>query len=134
MRLAEIGASQKKDMSKPGFFPSTTQKYRNVKTEIDGITFDSKREAERWCELKLLEKAGEIHSLKRQVSFLLIPDQKVNGKIVERAVRYYADFVYFTKDNLPVVEDVKSEATKTAVYKIKRKLMRWKFGIVIQEV
>ena len=54
-------------------------KYGNKKTVVDGITFDSRKEAKRYQELKLLEKAGEIKDLRRQVKYELIPSQKING-------------------------------------------------------
>ena len=101
-------------------------KYRNRKTVYDGITFDSQREANRYAELKLLERAGEISDLKLQVPFELIPKQPG-----ERAVKYIADFVY-TEDGQTVVEDVKGK--KTRDYIIKRKLMLWRHGITIKEV
>ena len=100
---------------------------------IDGITFDSAKEAQRWQELKLLERAGQIFELQRQVPFVLIPKQVRDGKVIERPVVYKADFVY-TENGEDVVEDVKSPATKTREYIIKRKLLLWQFGIRIREV
>ena len=103
-------------------------KYGNVKTTTsDGITHDSIREANRWCELKLLERAGVIEHLQRQVKYHLIPKQ--DG---EREVCYIADFVYHNaEDGKLVVEDVKGKRTKE--YIIKRKLMLWIHGIKIKE-
>ena len=112
----------------------SSSKFRNRKTEVDGIRFDSKHEAERWSELKILEKANQIRDLQRQVPFELIPAQKENGRVVERAVKYYADFVYFDHDGNLVVEDAKSPITKTDVYKLKRKMMKAFKGIEIKEV
>lgn len=114
----------------------TISKYGNRKVEIDGLRFDSKHEYYRWVELKYMERAGMIYGLSRQVPFVLIPKQKdENGKVIEREVRYIADFTYRNKiDNRLVVEDAKSEATKTDVYKIKKKLMLYRHGIRIQEV
>ena len=110
-------------------------KYRNQKTTLDGVTFDSRKEAERWAELKLLERAGEISFLQRQVNFTLIPKQTRDGKVIERPVTYKADFTYRDNESgLDVVEDVKSQATKTREYIIKRKLMLWEYGIEIKEV
>ena len=105
-------------------------KYGNIHTQTaDGIVHDSRKEARRWCELKLLEKAGKITDLDRQVKFELIPKQ--DG---ERACCYVADFVY-TEDGKKVVEDVKSEATrKKESYIIKRKLMLYIHGIRIREI
>lgn len=103
-------------------------KYNNTRTVVDGIKFDSKAEARRYKELKLLEQAGYITDLQRQVKYELIPKQ--DG---ERAVNYYADFVYTeTKTGLRVVEDVKGRRTRD--YIIKRKLMRQVHGIEIVEV
>ena len=101
-------------------------KYGNVKTTTsDGITHDSIKEANRWCELKLLERAGKIKHLQRQVKYHLIPKQ-----VGEREVCYIADFVYHENGKL-VVEDVKGKRTKD--YIIKRKLMLWIHGIKITE-
>lgn len=106
-------------------------KYGNRKITVDGIQFDSRKEAARWQELKLLERAGEIQNLQRQVPFTLIPKQVRDGKVVERPCVYKADFVY-TQDGAEVVEDTKGMRTKE--YIIKRKLMLWQFGIQIREV
>lgn len=105
-------------------------KYGNIKTTTsDGITHDSMKEANRWCELKLLERAGKIRLLQRQIKFELIPKQEG-----ERAVFYVADFTYIEDDKF-VVEDVKSPATrKKESYIIKRKLMLWVHGIKIKEI
>ena len=109
-------------------------KYLNQKITLDGISFDSKKEARRYAELLLMQKAGEIYDLQRQVPFVLIPAQKdETGRVIERAVVYRADFVY-TENGKTVVEDVKSEATKTREYVIKRKLMLYMCGIRIKEV
>ena len=97
------------------------------------MTFDSKKEFQRYHELKMLEKAGLINDLKRQVPFQLIPSQAENGRVVERAVKYIADFTYYENGEL-VVEDVKSPATRTDVYKIKRKLMLYVHGVHIREI
>ena len=125
-------------------------KYRNKKVNIDGIIFDSKKEGNRYRELKLLEKAGVIKDLKLQEKFVLIPTQfetiptgeyyKVGEKkgqpktkkvCVEKECSYVADFVY-EKDGEKVVEDTKGVRTKD--YIIKRKLMLHKHGIKIKEV
>ena len=96
-------------------------KFHAKKTIIDGIQYDSAFEANRHQELKLLERAGVISGLQRQVKFELIPKQKG-----ERACYYIADFVYFEGKQL-VVEDTKSKATMTPEYIIKRKLMKQKY-------
>lgn len=106
-------------------------KYYNQKITVDGITFDSKKEYRRYRELCLMERAGEIDNLERQVKFELIPTQKKNGKVVERACSYVADFVY-NENGEQVVEDTKG--IRTEAYKIKRKMMRWLYGIEIKEV
>lgn len=95
-------------------------------TASDGQKFDSVKEYHRWGCLKLLERAGKIKDLKRQVSYELIPKQAG-----ERACSYVADFVYLDADGNTVVEDCKG--FKTEGYKIKRKLMLWVYGIRIRE-
>ena len=107
-------------------------KYGSIKTQtIDGMVFDSRKEATRYGELKLMERAGLIKDLQTQVKFELIPKQ--DG---ERACAYVADFVYINcETGLKVVEDVKSKATKKKEsYIIKRKLMLYIHGIKIREV
>jgi hypothetical protein len=106
-------------------------KYGNRKVERDGIVFDSVKECQRYCELKLMQRAGVISDLKLQVPFELIPAQRIDGKVVERAVVYKADFVY-KQDGQTVVEDTKGVRTKE--YIIKRKLMLWIHSIRIREV
>lgn len=106
-------------------------KYHNQKTRTsDGVEHDSQKEARRWMELQLLQKAGLIGDLYRQVKFELIPKQ--DG---ERPCYYIADFVYHDlKSDKVVVEDVKSVATrKDKAYIIKRKLMLFLKGIKISE-
>ena len=105
-------------------------KYKSKRTVIDGITFDSKKEAERYCELKILEESGEIKNLELQKKFILIPAQRIEGKLIERECSYRADFTYETKDGT-IVEDTKG--FRTAEYKIKRKLMLERYGIRILE-
>lgn len=101
-------------------------KYRNKKTELDGITFDSKREAERYAELKLLEKVGEIAHLKLQPEVILQDKFIHKGKTI-RAIKYKADFAYFDKaTGKSVIEDVKGMETET--FKLKKKLFLKKYG------
>lgn len=95
---------------------------------------DSKAELRRLEKLRLMEVAGEISDLKTQVKYELIPAQYIGGKCVERAVTYKADASYIDKSGMLVVEDVKSPATLTPQYVIKRKLMLWVHGIQIVEV
>lgn len=132
-------------------------KYHSKKITRDGETFDSIKEYKRWCELLLLERAGEITNLRRQVKYVLIPAQYEpdtvgsrggikKGKLIERECSYIADFVYeYHKLNRPdvprevysarvytMVEDTKGYKTKD--YIIKRKLMLHIHGIRIKEV
>jgi hypothetical protein len=101
-------------------------KYRNKKTVIDGISFDSSKEARRYQELLLLERTGVIQNLRRQVRFPL----SVNGQLI---CTYIADAVY-TENGHEVVEDTKSPITrKLPVFRIKSKLMRAIHGIAIRE-
>lgn len=102
------------------------RKYGNRKTVVDGIKFDSKVEAERYKELRLMEKAGEIRDLVLQPKFLLQDKFKHKGK-TERAVKYIADFKYFdVLRGVYVVEDVKG--VETEAFKIKRKLFLKRYG------
>jgi len=119
-------------------------KYRNRKIVRDGEQFDSMREYRRWCELRLLEQAGDIMDLTRQVPYELIPTQREpytvgpkggirQGKVIERPVEYIADFVYLDRrTGETVVEDAKGMRTKD--YVIKRKLMLYIHHIRIREV
>ena len=86
-------------------------KLKNIKTTVDGIVFDSKAEAQRWQQLKILEKVGQIGNLRRQVKYVLIPTQKVNGKVIERECSYYADFVISETANLlpKMLKDIAKE-------------------------
>lgn len=99
---------------------------KKIKDPATGYVFDSKREFIRWCELRLLERAGKLIWLKRQVKYELIPKQ--DG---ERACNYVADFVYCDTNGNIVVEDCKG--FRTEGYKIKRKLMLWVHGIRVKE-
>ena len=110
-------------------------KYGNRKTQLDGITFDSKHEAERYAELKLMEKAGLISNLELQKTFVLIGTQRdKDGKVLERPVTYRADFVYKDEHGKRIVEDAKSPATRTPVYRLKKKLLLSIYGLQIKEV
>lgn len=106
-------------------------KYKNRRVKVDDITFDSQKEAARWCELKIMQKAGLISDLRRQERFVLIPTQRINDKVVERPLHYVADFTY-TENGEKVVEDVKGFKTKEFV--IKRKILLYLYGIRIKEV
>jgi hypothetical protein len=117
-------------------------KYRNKKCVVDGVVFDSKKEARRYAVLKAREQVGEITSLQRQVEFTLIPAHYEpdtvgkrggvkKGKIIERKCSYVADFVYMENGEM-IVEDTKGIRTKD--YVIKRKMMYHFYGIRIREV
>lgn len=112
-------------------------KYGSKKATVNGMTFDSQKEAARYTELCLLQRAGKITSLETQVKYELIPSQKIDGKVVERGVSYIADFVYF-QDGKKVVEDVKGyrdpSSAGYAKFVIKRKLMLYLHGIQIKEI
>jgi len=117
-------------------FSPGAAKYQNKKIQVDGITFDSKKEANVYAELKLLLAAGEIEKFDRQVKFILVPSQYevVDGKKknVELPVTYICDFVVYHKDGEKTVIDAKG--MKTPAYVIKRKLMLSVFGLRIKEV
>lgn len=120
-------------------------KYGNNKVTLDGIVFDSVKEANRYMELKILEKAGEITDLELQKSFVLIPSQyetyerygkkgqrlKDGRRCIEKSVVYRADFTY-KENGKTIVEDTKG--MRTHDYIIKRKLMLHVHGIRIREV
>lgn len=109
-------------------------KYGAKKVVTPDGQFDSRKEYHRWCELKLLERAGKIRDLRRQVKYVLIPAQHEDQykKLLERECTYKADFVYVDAETgKEVVEDTKG--VRTAEYKIKRKLMLFKYGIQIKE-
>ena len=116
-------------------------KYHARRIRADGQTFDSRKEFKRYRELQILEAAGLIADLRRQVAFELIPAQrepditgprggKRPGKVIERPCRYIADFVY-RQDGKTVVEGCKG--VRTPEYTIKRKLMLWRYQIRILE-
>ncbi len=99
-------------------------KYRNRKTIVDGITFDSKAEARRYVELKLMEDTGHIKDLKLQPKFELQEKYKNNKGQTVRAITYKADFSYIENGKL-IVEDVKGVETKE--FKLKKKLFENKY-------
>lgn len=126
-------------------------KYNAVRTTVDGFTFDSKKEAKRYGELKWLEADGQIRNLKRQPSFVLLAPVVVGGREnvndgvlsgMEPVGTYRADFSYEECQSLLrppprwllVVEDVKSAGTRTPVYRLKKKLVEATYGIVVKEV
>lgn len=99
-------------------------KYRNQKTVVDGITFDSKKEAEYYCQLKVLKAAGEIKDFGLQVKYELLPTFKKNGTTY-RAITYLADFVITNNDGTTEVVDIKG--METQVFQIKKKLFEYKY-------
>ena len=115
-------------------------KYHAHKVKVGDEVFDSRKELHRYEELLLLEKAGQIKNLRRQVKFLLLPSQRETimkkgkprqGKVIEREVSYKADFVY-EENGQTIVEDVKGFKTKD--YLLKRKMMLYFHNIRIREV
>lgn len=122
-----VRRSQKKPQKE-----NDSPKFKNKKTEIDGHKFDSKAEARRYEELKRLAQTHLIDQLSLQVPFELVPSQYENGRCVERAVKYVADFTYLENGQI-VVEDVKSPASITPAYIIKRKLLLERHGIRLRE-
>ncbi len=113
----------------------TRTKYNAQRICACGERFDSRREYARWCELKMLERSGEIRDLKRQVRYKLIPAQRDGKRLLERECAYIADFTYQERAEggwAPVVEDVKG--VRTPEYIIKRKLMLYLHGIRVREV
>lgn len=124
-------------------------KFNAKKIEFNGITFDSKKECERYKQLKVLEAKGDIKDLELQKKFILIPKQVLeyeettkSGKVktktmtLEREVTYVADFYYKDKDGKEVVEDVKGCKFGAAynIYVLKRKLMLYIHSIKIVEI
>lgn len=118
-----ISPSQARKLGIKSVTMGLPSKYRNVPTILGGIRFDSKREANRWAELDMLEHAGKIKKLERQVTFPLI----VNG---QRIAKYIADFVYI-EDRKRIIEDCKGYRTRE--YRMKKALMKATLGIEIRE-
>lgn len=118
-------------------------KYRNQKTQVDGIPFDSQKEARRFIELRFLLQAGRIKKLKLQPQFTLQESYITPEGERVRALKYVADFSYERPTEpdqngyihwVKVVEDVKSQGTRTEKYKIKKKLMLERRGIAVVEI
>ena len=106
-------------------------KFNAKKTTVDGIVFDSKREAARYVELRDLERAGKIRGLRRQVRFELLPAFNVDGKHY-RPTTYIADFTYIdAKTGKEIVEDVKG--VKTPIYRMKSKLFAYRYQRIVKE-
>lgn len=106
------------------------RKYANQPVEVDGLRFDSKAEANRWCQLKLLERTGHIRDLRRQVRYVLVPKQKRPSGGIEREKAYIADFVYTDcSTGREVCEDVKG--AEPALWGWKRALMLHVHGVEV---
>lgn len=137
--LARLGPEARKQVAQY-MGEVKTGKYRNQKTQVDGIHFDSQKEARRFIELKYLLQAGKIRNLKLQPQFTLQESYVTPEGERVRALRYVADFSYERLVGIggylwrTVVEDVKSQATRTEKYKIKKKLLLERFGIAVEEV
>lgn len=145
--LARLGPEARKQIAQY-MGEVKTGKYRNIRTQVDGIPFDSQKEARRFIELRSLQKAGRIRNLKLQPQFTLQESYVTPEGERVRAIRYVADFSYKKRPAywdgyerqcpddgwILVVEDVKSQATRTAQYKIKKKLMMERLGIDVEEV
>lgn len=143
--LARLGpAAQRQVLEKLGMAEKTKEnKYHNQPDSRGKVRFDSKKEARRYDELMLLLQTGSIRKLRLQAQYTLQESYITPEGERVRAIKYMADFAYerATKPDctgtvhwVPVVEDVKSRATKTAQYEMKKKLMRDRFGITITEV
>lgn len=115
-------------LRRAGRKPKRQNKYHSIKTTIAGITFDSKKESRVYLKLLDSKERGEIKDIQRQVRFELIPDTDYT-----RACHYIADFIIEYLDGKKEVVDVKSPATRTKEYMIKKKLMYWRYGIKITE-
>lgn len=106
-------------------------KYGAVKTQVNGITFDSKREAARYVELLAMQERGEITDLRLQPSFEIVPAIVLDGK-KQRALVYRADFAYEDHLGNQVYEDVKGHRTRE--YILKRRIVKHLYGVEIREV
>jgi hypothetical protein len=111
--------------------PARRSKYRAVKETVDGITFDSKAEARRYGELRVLEKGGAIRDLRLQPEFTLCPWMTDHSDIVPLG-KYRGDFAYEMPDGSVVVEDVKGFSTP--LYRWKKKHVEAQYGITVREI
>lgn len=111
-------------------------KFNASKIECDGMTFDSKKEHKRYIELKAMQQRGEIYCLEHHTKFELAPKTKIDGeKRAKPALRYFADFTYYTATGEYIVEDVKSAITrKKDSYRNKKHLMKTVLNIDVREV
>ena len=127
--FAELAADHERSLThgkdtRPIFTPEKRRKYRNVKVTIDGHLFDSKREAARYGELRLLERAGKIRNLIVHPWWQILPTLRIPGLRTMRSRKYTADFSYYdTGGTVEIVEDVKGrDATTDAAYRLRRHL------------
>lgn len=132
--LADLPEKYREQVAKAVVSQQKKSKYGNVKTEVNGIKFDSQKEARRYQTLMLAQKSGLIRDLRLQHEFTLQEAYTTcTGKRI-RAIKYRADFTYYMVDgDSMVIEDVKSKGTKTKEYELKKKLMADK-GYTILEV
>lgn len=119
--MAQQGIKSEK---REDFQPKKKSKYGNKKTVVDGIEFDSQKEAEYYCQLKLLKRAGEIKGFGLQPRYELQPKFRKNGKKY-RPITYIADFVISNNDGTTEIVDVKG--VETQVFKIKKKMFEYKY-------
>lgn len=132
--LAKIATQEVRKMER--MQQTGRSKYGNEKTERGSVKFDSKKEAARFEELAVLLNTGEIKDLRLQVEFTLQGSYTTPDGRRIRAIRYLADFTYYQKNGDGweyVVEDVKSRATKTKVYQMKKKMMADRLGLTVTE-
>lgn len=128
----------RREILKQGDKPEAAKrnKFNAQKVELDGMTFDSKKEHKRYIELKAMQQRGEIFGLEHHTKFELAPKTKLKGeKRAKPALRYFADFTYYNGEGQYIVEDVKSEATrKKDSYRNKKHLMKTVLNIDVREV
>lgn len=131
MEFLHLSSRQYRDML-AGKSVSKDNKYHAKKTEVNGVVFDSKFEGDRWKELCIMEQSGLISNLQRQVRFILQENFINNRGEKVRSISYIADAYYYdVKKKKWVVEDTKSPATRTEVYKIKKKLFEARYKDIL---
>ena len=122
MKFLHVSAKEYRTWGK-----KSPSKYHAQKTVVNGVKYDSKWEAERYNQLFAMQQAGQIKDLQRQVKFVLLDGYTNNKGKKIRPICYFADFQYTDNEGRQIVEDTKSQATKTEVFKIKKKLFEAKF-------
>ena len=113
----------KSHAKKLGIETACENKYNNKKPTVDGITFDSQKEANYYCDLKLLKKAGQIKDFELQPEFVLLTPE--DDHVTGRGIKYRADFKIINNDETVEIVDVKGY--KTNIYKLKKKFLFAKF-------